>query len=137
LTFVLATTAGAFLIAGAIQEIGAPVMEKLLGDLPEGDADASIAGHIRTYGLTALVVLAILPSPPRTAVIACGLARIPAAQVALAVLAGRIVPATLYAAVGAKAPHLLRKIPSVDRVFREVERARGADPTEMTRFLNS
>jgi hypothetical protein len=34
-------------------------------------------------------------------------------------------PATIYAGIGAKAPHLLRKLAKVDKIMREVEAARA------------
>lgn len=124
LTFVVATAAGASLIVAAIQQFGAPVMEQILGEMPEASAVAPVLAHIHTYGLLALIALSLLPWPPRLAVLACALAGLPPAQVGLAVLLGRLVPATIYAGVGAKAPQMLRRIRSVDRIIREVEAAR-------------
>lgn len=124
LTFVVATAVGASLIVAAIQQFGAPVMEQILGEMPEASAVAPVLDQIRRYGLPALSLFAMLPWPPRMAVLACALAGLPPAHVGVAVLAGRIVPATIYAGVGAKAPHLLRRIPSVDRIIREVEVAK-------------
>lgn len=124
LTFVVATAAGASLIVAAIQEFGPTMMEQLLGKMPSASAVAPVLAHIRTYGLLALIALAMLPWPPRIAVLACALAGLPPAHVGLAVLLGRLVPATIYAGVGAKAPQMLRRIPSVDRIVREVEAAR-------------
>jgi hypothetical protein len=43
----------------------------------------------------------------------------------MAVLAGRVVPATIYGGIGAKAPHLLRKLEKLDKIMREVEAARA------------
>lgn len=124
LTFVVATAAGASLIVAGIQEFGVPVMEQLLGEMPNASAVAPVLAHIRSYGPLALIALAMLPWPPRIAVLACGLAGLPPAEVGLAVLIGRLVPATIYAGVGAKAPHLLRRFSKVDRIIREVEAAK-------------
>jgi hypothetical protein len=44
--------------------------------------------------------------------------------IASAVMAGRLVPATALTLIGAKAPHLLRRVRSVDRVLSEVESGR-------------
>jgi hypothetical protein len=123
-TFVVATAAGAALIVAAIQHFGAPLMEARFGSMPEAGAMARVLEQIRVYGLPALIGLAMLPSPPRTAVLACAVAGLPPAQIGMAVLAGRIVPATIYASLGAKAPHLLRRLASVDRIMREVETAK-------------
>lgn len=66
----------------------------------------------------------MLPWPLRTAVVVCALAGFSPWLMELAVAAGRVVPATAYAAIGAYAPSLLRKIASVDRIMRNVEKAR-------------
>ncbi len=129
LTFVVATATGAALIVAAIQQFGGPVMERFLGGMPEAGALAPALAQIRKYGFAALVGLAMLPWPPRTAVLACAIAGLPPVQVGMAVLAGRIVPATIYAAIGAKAPHLLRRLGSVDKIMREVEAERGMTPS--------
>lgn len=124
LTFVAATAAGATLIVAAIQQFGTPVMEQILGEMPEANAVTPVLAQIRRYGLPALAVIAMLPWPPRMAVLACALAGLPPVEVGLAVLAGRIVPATIYAGLGAKAPNLLRRNPRVDRIIREVAAAK-------------
>jgi uncharacterized membrane protein YdjX (TVP38/TMEM64 family) len=108
----------------AIQHFGAPFVDQLFSELPEGNALAPVLEQIRVYGLPSLVGLAMLPWPPRTAVLACAVVGLPPVQVGLAVLAGRLVPATLYAFLGAKAPHILRRLASVDRIMREVEAAK-------------
>jgi hypothetical protein len=104
-------------------------MEQLFGSLPEAHALAPVLEQIRTYGLLALVGFAMLPWPPRTAVLACAVAGLPPAQVGLAVLVGRIVPASIYAGAGAKVPHLLRRLASVDRIMCEVEAAKQRERT--------
>jgi hypothetical protein len=129
MTFVIATAAGAALIVAAIQEFGVPVVQQLLIDLPEALALAQVLEQIRTYGFPILIGLAMLPWPPRTAVLACAIAGLPPAQVGLAVLVGRIVPASIYAGAGAKVPHLLRRLASVDRIMCEVEAAKQRERT--------
>jgi len=124
MTFVIATALGATLIVAGIQHFGAPFIETLLGGMPAASALAPVLEQIRVYGLPALIGLAMLPWPPRIAVLACAVAGLLPAQVGLAVLAGRIVPASIYAGLGAKAPHLLRRLASVDRIMREVEAAK-------------
>jgi hypothetical protein len=125
LTFAMASAAGAALIVAAIQHLGMPVVERLFGDMPETGALAPFLAAIRAYGLAALVGLAMLPWPPRAAVLACALAGLPPLQVGIAVLAGRVAPASTYAGIGAKAPHLLRRLAAVDKIMREVEAARA------------
>lgn len=120
-TFVIATALGAALVAAAIQINGIPFVAQLLGNMPEAEVSGPIFEQIRANGLPALVALAMLPWPPRTAVLACAVAGLPPAHIGLAVLTGRIVPAGLIAGLGAKAPRVLRRIASVDRMMREVE----------------
>lgn len=122
-TFAIATAVGAALISTAIRALGPVVMDTMPGGKPEAGAIASIGARIRAHGLLALVGLAMLPWPPRTAVVACAIAGLPPFEIGLAVLVGRSVPATISAALGARSPRLLRRIPSVDRVAREVEGA--------------
>jgi hypothetical protein len=125
MTFVIATAGGAALIVAAIQHLGPPCMEKLFDARPETGALAPMLASIRTYGLAALVAVAMLPWPPRTAVLACAVAGLPPLHVGMAVLAGRFAPASIYAGIGAKAPHLLRRLAAVDKIMREVEAARA------------
>lgn len=124
ITFVIASALGAGLIVAGVQQFGMPIVEHLFGEMPDASALAPVLEQIRVYGPTALVGLAMLPWPPRTAVLACAIAGLPPVQVGLAVLAGRVVPVTVYAGVGAKAPHLLRRLTSVNRVMSEVKVAR-------------
>jgi membrane protein YqaA with SNARE-associated domain len=121
LTFVTATAVGAALITVAIQHYGMPFLSQHLGNMPEPAALAPVLEQVRERGLLALFLLALLPWPPRLAVLACALVGLSPVQVGLAVLAGRVLPAGLYAGLGAKAPGLLRRLASVDRLMREME----------------
>ncbi len=124
LTFAIATALGAALIVAAIQHFGTPLTEQLFGEMSQARAFAPMLEQLRAHGLLALVGLAMLPWPPRAAVLACALAGLPPVQVGLAILAGRLVPAAIYAGIGARAPHLLRRLASVDRIMGEVEAAK-------------
>jgi membrane protein YqaA with SNARE-associated domain len=123
-TFVIAAAIGAGLITVAIQQFGVPIVSRFVADMPESSALASAIALVRSYGLAALVAVAMLPWPPRTAVLACAIAGLPATSIGLAVLIGRVAPASLYACIGAKAPHLLRRLSKVDAIMREVEAGR-------------
>lgn len=127
-TFVLATALGACLIAFAIQHFGLPMLEQYVGPLTQSDAFAPVLEPIRDYGLIALIGFAMLPWPPRTAVVACALAGLPPVGIGFAVFVGRTLPATLYAAIGAKAPHVLRRFASIDKIMLEVEDAKSKGP---------
>lgn len=135
LVFVLATGTGAWLTAYALQMAAGPnLLETVIGGRPDDGALTKTLALVESYGVWALALLAMLPWPPRTGVIVCALAGLPPLTIGLAVAAGRIVPAFSYGVLGAFAPHLLRRIGAVDRVLREVERARsgliGATPAK-------
>lgn len=120
-SFVVATGLGAGLTALAIQVWGTPLVEQFFGGLPEEGAAGQILDAVRDWGLLALVAIAMLPWPPRTAVIVCAIAGLSPLLIALAVGSGRIVPAALYAGIGAKAPQLLRRFKRIDQVMVQVE----------------
>ncbi|GLF92883.1 hypothetical protein [Streptomyces yaizuensis] len=124
LTFVTASVVGAFLVASAVRSAGPWLLETVGAPAPgEGGL-----GPVARHGIWALALLALLPWTPRVAVLACALAGIPPWSIALAVLAGRPLPVTLLATVGARAPHLLGRFRRVERVLAEV-RARRAIPS--------
>lgn len=127
LAFVLATGSGAVLTALALQAWGLPLLGTLFGGLPEEGAAATVVSAVERHGLWALAALAMLPWPPRAAVVACALAGLPPLSIGLAVAVGRTVPACGYALAGAYAPGLLRRIPAVDRALADVARAKGAE----------
>lgn len=121
LSFVIATGLGALLTALAIQAIGPQILDTLFGGAPAGDNVTRIQALVLDYGLIALVPLAMLPWPPRSAVLVCALAGLAPLGIGVAVMAGRLVPAFGYALVGAKAPALLRRNRKVDQLLTEVE----------------
>ncbi len=123
-TFAIATALGAALVTALIQRFGMPLVEQVGGAMPDSSAIVPVLELIQKHGIPMLILLAMLPWPPRTAVLACAVAGLPPAQVGLAVLAGRILPTGLYAGLGAKAPDVLRRIGSIDRLMGEVEAGR-------------
>jgi len=129
LAFVLATGLGALLTAFAIQEWGQPLLERFFGGGPESGAMTEILKTIERFGFLALIVLAMLPWPPRTAVIVCAIAGLSVVSIGAAVAAGRIVPAAAYTLLGARAPGLLRGWRRFDELLIEIDAARSApDP---------
>lgn len=126
ITFIAATSLGAGLCAVAIQHWGQTVLDQWLGGQPETGSVAAVLETIRHYGLPALSLIAMLPWPPRTAVVACAIAGLSPVAIALAVMGGRIVPTVAMAAIGAKAPALLRRFKRIDAVLQQVEAARAA-----------
>jgi hypothetical protein len=127
-TFVIASGLGAMLVAYVIQSWGVPVVEALFDGLPEPSAAAPVIQAVQDWGLVGLAGLAMLPWPPRTAVLVCAIAGLPPLLMGLSVAAGRTVPVLLYAGVGARAPQLLRRFARVDRVLTEIEQRRSPAP---------
>jgi hypothetical protein len=115
LVFVAASALGAFGTAWLIQFMG----DNWAGIVPFGAGDSDTwkwaMDQVRSRGLLAVALLALLPVPPRTAVIACAVAGLPPEGIAAAVAAGRSVPATVIAFLCAKAPAILAKAPLVGR----------------------
>jgi hypothetical protein len=131
-SFVVATGLGAMLAALAIQHWGGPLIAWAFGGQPDASAAAPVIDAVRLYGLFALAGFAMLPWPPRTAVIVCAIAGLSPLLMGVAVAVGRIVPALAYAGIGAYAPDRLRRIRAVDQVMCEIERERdrmGAAPS--------
>ena len=133
LAFVLATGLGAVLTALAIQELGRPLLETLFGatltdGMGQDGTGAAVLAAVERHGLIALAVLAMLPWPPRTAVIVCALAGLPPFAIGAAVAAGRVVPACAYTLIGARAPGFLRRWRAADRLLTAIEAGRAADP---------
>lgn len=124
LVFVAATGLGALLTAHALQAVGPWLLNALFGGRPEEGAAAQVLALVERHGLWALALLAALPWPPRTGVVVCALAGLPPPLIGAAVAAGRVVPAGLCTLVGSRAPHLLRRFQSVDRVLGEVQALR-------------
>ena len=120
-TFVIATAFGAGLTAFAIQAASPWILETLFGGTPDNSAAAQVVSMVERYGLVALVALSMLPWPPRTGVIVCALAGLHPLAIGLSVSVGRIAPAGAFTFVGAHAPHLLRRLPSIDQTLRDVE----------------
>lgn len=125
-TFVAATGLGAFGVAAGVQTFGPSLLDLIVGGAPDDSAVRDVIDGIERYGLWLLVGFALLPWPPRTAVLACALVGLPPWAIGLAVLVGRPLPAAALAYLGAKAPHVLRRVPSVDRVLAEVAAHRRA-----------
>ncbi|MFE7129893.1 hypothetical protein ACFVIM_03460 [Streptomyces sp. NPDC057638] len=127
LTFVTASVVGAFVMATAIQSAGPWLLEAVgVGELPAAGA------FVTEHGALALAVLSLLPWTPRVTVLLCALAGLPPWSIALAILAGRPLPMTLLAVIGARAPHLLRRFRRVDRVLAEVRAANPPRPGHAT-----
>jgi len=129
LAWVAAGALGAFLAAVAIQAAGPALLDTLFGGAPEPTGSAAVAlDLIERWGLWALVPLSMLPWPPRTAVLLCAIAGLPPQGIAAATALGRALPVGVYALLGSRAPHLLRRIRSVDRVLRKIKDLRSKAP---------
>ncbi|WP_207922703.1 hypothetical protein [Micromonospora sp. KC606] len=135
-TFVTAAGLGALLVAATVHATG-PWLLDAIGGGP--DALTGVTSQIRRHGLWALAALSLLPWPPRTAVLACALAGIPPWAIAAVVMAVRPLPVAAMAFTAANAPHLLRRLPRIDRLLTAVEADRTPPATtyDMTTPANS
>lgn len=109
-TFALASALGAMGVALVVQGIGGGIAGWLTGNVETAGTAFDL---IEAHGIAALTALALLPVPPRTAVLLCALAGLPALQIGAAVAAGRLVPAGLLAWVAANSPNVLRRVPTI------------------------
>lgn len=127
LVFTAATVCGAMVTAWLIQSVASPMLSSLFGT-SEGsgasDTFAQAKSYIEEYGLWALTVLALLPAPPRTAVIVCATLGLPPLQIGAAVGAGRIFSAGGVAYLAARAPGWLRRFKKVDQALSALEEHR-------------
>jgi membrane protein YqaA with SNARE-associated domain len=121
-TFLGAAVVGAIVVASVAGAAGPSVLDAL-ADL---DGVDEAVRWVERHGLWALLGLALLPWPPRTAVVACALVGFSPVAIGAVVLAGRSVPVVATAALAARAPAVLRRFPSLDRVLTAVATARDA-----------
>jgi membrane protein YqaA with SNARE-associated domain len=108
--FVLASALGAALTAVIVQSVGdSRALAAMLGD---GAADgwSRVEGLVDAYGIAILALLALLPFPPRTAVLVSALAGLSPMLIALAVGIGRMVPVFAIAFASARAPSLIARL---------------------------
>ena len=118
--FALAGGLGAFAVALAVQGIGPAVLERFVGGTPQAGAAAEVLALAERYGLGALLLLALLPWPPRTAVLVCAVAGLSPVGIGLAVGVGRVLPCAALALGGTRASHLLRRWRAADRLLTEL-----------------
>ena len=129
--FTIATIAGAAVTAWLIQSLAGPAIDAVFGVTP-GASERSDSGSLTQarelvdrYGVWALSVLALLPTPPRTAVIVCASLGLPPLHIACAVGLGRVVSANAVAFLAARIPGVLRRFNTVDRALRAIEPRRS------------
>lgn len=120
--FVAGAGIGAGLTAALIGLVGPALLDRLLPAAPDAARQALVL--VRAHGLWALLLLAMLPWPPRTAVLVAATAGLHPLGIALAVATGRVVPAFGIAFAGSRAPHLLRRVGAVARFMAAVEAGR-------------
>jgi membrane protein YqaA with SNARE-associated domain len=92
-----------------------------------GDRWAAIAQNIRDYGVWAVLLASIFPTPPRTIVIAALLAGALAPLVMLAVFCGKLLWFGGVLAMLRYAPARLRKLPFIGRQLQTLERLRNEE----------
>ncbi len=112
MVFIAASALGAFGTALLIQALGEQWM-RVMPFSPAGEAWKWAMEQVQRWGLFAVGLLALLPVPPRTAVLACAVAGLPAEGIAAAVAIGRTFPAIAISWLSARAPGFLVKLPVV------------------------
>ena len=110
MVFIIASSLGAFGTALLIQALGEQ-WTRVMPFSPSGETWAWAMEQVRRWGLVAIALLALLPVPPRTAVLACAVAGLPAEGIAAAVAIGRTFPATAISWLSAHAPGFLVRLP--------------------------
>lgn len=130
LSFLMATSVGAFLTCVLIQFVGGGLKDDLLSN---SESARQVADGIVTYGVWAVAVLALLPWPPRSAVLICAFAGLNPVAIALSIFVGRIAPTFLLAWLAARAPDVLRHLGWFDEAFDHIERLRKKSVADMER----
>lgn len=118
LSFLVATSVGAFLTSVLIQSVGGGLKDYLLSS---SESARQVADGIATHGLWAVAILALLPWPPRSAVLICAFAGLNPAAIAISTLAGRIAPTVLLAWLAAHSPDALRRVGWFGEAFDHIE----------------
>lgn len=128
ISFLVATSAGAFLTSVLIQSLGGELKAYLVSS---SESARQVANAITTHGLWAVAVLALLPWPPRTAVLICAFVGLNPMAIAISILAGRTVPTFLLSWLAASSPDALRRVGWFGEAFEHIEQLRKgpvADP---------
>lgn len=124
LAFVAATAFGALLTALAI-EYWRTALDAFLESSIEPEQLDAFRVLFEKHGFAGLAALAMLPWPPRTAVIACAVMGLDPLMIAFAVAVGRVLPASTYAFAGARSPkHLIRWF-KLDGFLKDLQRSRS------------
>jgi uncharacterized membrane protein YdjX (TVP38/TMEM64 family) len=121
LSFLVATSVGAFLTSALIQSIGGGLKDYLLSS---SENARQVAEIIAIHGLWAVAILALLPWPPRSAVLICAFIGLNPVAIAVSILAGRIAPTVLLAWFAAHSPDRLRRIGWFGDAFEHIEKLR-------------
>lgn len=121
LSFLLATSVGALLTSLLIQTVGGGFGETLVSN---NSSVRQITEFITAYGLWAIAILALLPWPPRSAVLICATVGLNPVAIALTVLVGRTVPTLTIAWISAHAPNVLRRVERFNAVLDHITELR-------------
>lgn len=101
LSFLVATSVGAYLTSVLIQSVGGGIKDYLLSS---SECVRHVADAIAIHGLWAVAILGLLPWPPRSAVLICAFVGLNPAAIAISILAGRTVPTVLLSWLAARSP---------------------------------
>lgn len=129
LSFLLATSIGALITSLLIQKVGGGFGETLVS---KNSSLRQISAFISAYGLWAIAILALLPWPPRSAVLVCAAVGLNPVAIALTVLVGRTAPTLLIAWLSAHAPNILRRVQRFDIVLDHIHELREKRSSQLT-----
>jgi membrane protein YqaA with SNARE-associated domain len=107
--FALSAGIGAAMAASAVQAFGLTAQELADRGFVSAERAREGAELVRAHGFTALVVLALLPLPPRAATLLAAAAGMSPLAIGAAVALGRTVPSSCLALLAARAPGSLRR----------------------------
>lgn len=109
IAFVAASALGAFLAALFVQAVDMAWLNDALGGVGESGTARTVGRMVSDYGVFALVALALLPVPPRAAVLVCAMAGIAPWLIGASVAAGRVFPVFITTYLASRAPEYLMR----------------------------
>jgi hypothetical protein len=113
LVFTFGSAIGAVATGFAIQSL----QTTFFADPAQSMNAGAVMAFIRDWGITAVAVLALLPVPPRTAVLVTAYAGVNPLLIGGAVAIGRCAPALALCFVAARAPNAAARFPTLARAL--------------------
>jgi membrane protein YqaA with SNARE-associated domain len=119
--FAIGGTLGATMLVWVIQTFGAQMIELFFTYSTLSEGWKQFEGYIQSYGLWALLAIASIPTPARTAVVICAVAGLALFEIALSLFAGRMFAFGYTSYFAGRAPWVLKKVPGLKKFFERIE----------------